>query len=124
MSDELARLRLDYRSAFVGYLSRRGEAQLNSAYEISSAAAMARGSQPAWQCTTIGRAAILAGVGLLDLVHLHNSVTLDIVRAADGADERLDLTEAAAAFLTEVLASFEMTQRAFLERTRADRDDA
>jgi hypothetical protein len=105
VSDELARLRLDYRSAFVGYLSRRGEAQLNSAYEI-------------------GRSAILAGVGLLDLVHLHNSVTLDIVRAADGADERLDLTEAAAAFLTEVLASFEMTQRAFLERTRAERDDA
>jgi len=104
VSDALARLRLDYRSAFVGYLSRRAEAQLNAAYEI-------------------GRTAILAGVGLLDLVQLHNAVTLDLVRAAPGSEERLDLTEAAAAFLTEVLASFEMTQRGFLERTRTDLED-
>jgi hypothetical protein len=53
VTDALARLRLDYRSAFVGYLSRRSETQLNSAYEI-------------------GRTAILVGVGLLDLVQIHN----------------------------------------------------
>jgi hypothetical protein len=103
VSDPLARLRLDYRSAFVGYVSRRGETQLNSAYEI-------------------GRAAILSGVGLLDLVQLHNGVTLDLVRAAGDGAERLILTEAAASFLVEVLASFEMTQRGFLEQARSTPD--
>lgn len=99
MSDALARLRLDYRSTFVGYLSRRGETQLNSAYEI-------------------GRNAILARVSLLDLAHIHNSVTLDLLRDASDGQDRLDLAEAAAAFLLEVLASFEMTQRGFLESAR------
>jgi hypothetical protein len=104
VSDVLARLRLDYRSAFVGYLSRRGEPQLSSAYEI-------------------GRRAIAAGVGLLDVVQVHNAVTLDLLRAAPTAEGRLDVAEAAAAFLVEVLASSEMTQRGFLESTREPRDD-
>ena len=93
----LARLRLDYRSALVGYLSHRGESQLHSAYEI-------------------GRAAIAGGVGLLELVEVHNSVTLDLLRAA-GAD-RLEVAEAAGAFLVEVLAAAEMAQRGFLEGAR------
>lgn len=105
MSDGLARLRLDYRSAFVGYVSRRGETQLTAAYEI-------------------GRTAIRSGIGLLDLVQLHNGVTLDLVRAADDADERLTLAEAAASFLVEVLASSEMAQRGFLENSRPTPDDA
>lgn len=105
MSGEPARLRLDYRSAFVGYVSRRGEAQLTAAYEI-------------------GRTAIRSGIGLLDLVQLHNGVTLDLVRAAGDADERLTLAEAAASFLVEVLASAEMAHRGFLENSRATPDDA
>lgn len=105
MSDGLARLRLDYRSAFVGYVSRRGETQLTAAYEI-------------------GRTAIRSGIGLLDLVQLHNGVTLDLVRAAGDADERLTLAEAAASFLVEVLASSEMAQRGFLENSRPTPDDA
>ena len=103
MTDVLARLRLDYRSALVGYLSQRGETQLHSAYEI-------------------GRAAISGGVGLLELVQAHNAVTLDLLRAARD-DERLDVAEAAAAFLVEVLAASEMAQRGFLEGTRAPQDD-
>jgi hypothetical protein len=103
MSDALSRLRLDYRSAFLGYLSQRAEKQLRSAYEI-------------------GRAAILAGVSLLDLVQIHNAVTLDLLRASADGQDRLDLAETAATFLVEVLASFEMAQRGFLERTRASRD--
>ena len=100
MSDALARLRLDYRSAFVGYLSRRGETQLNSAYEI-------------------GRTAILAGVGLLDLVQIHNGLALELLRSASDGEERLDVAAASAAFLVEVLASFEMTQRGFLDGARS-----
>jgi hypothetical protein len=94
----LARLRLDYRSALVGYLSRRGEHQLHSAYEL-------------------GRSAINDRVGLLDLVQVHNSVTLDLLRAAGDAD-RVEVAEAAAAFLVEVLAASDMAQRGFLEGTR------
>lgn len=104
VSDELTRLRLDYRAAFTGFLSRRGEPQLNSAYET-------------------GRRAIAAGIGLLEVVHVHNAVTLDLLRAARGGDERLEIAEAAAAFLVEVLASAEMAHRGFLESTRNPRPD-
>ena len=99
----LARLRLDYRSALVGYLSRRGEHQLHSAYEL-------------------GRSAINDRVGLLELVQVHNSVTLDLLRAAGEAD-RLEIAEAAAAFLVEVLAASDMAQRGFLEGTIHPPDD-
>ena len=94
----LARLRLDYKSALVGFLSRRGESQLHSAYEL-------------------GRSTITGPVGLLELVQVHNSVTLDLLTAA-GAADRLEIAEAAGAFLLEVLAASDMAQRAFLEGTR------
>jgi Phosphoserine phosphatase RsbU, N-terminal domain len=93
----LARLRLDYKSALVGYLSHRGETQLHSAYEL-------------------GRSAITGRVGLLEVVQVHNSVTLDLLRAT-GGDDRLEIAEAAGAFLVEVLAASDMAQRAFLEGT-------
>jgi Phosphoserine phosphatase RsbU, N-terminal domain len=99
----LARLRLDYRSALVGYLSRRGEHQLHSAYEL-------------------GRAAINDRIGLLELVQVHNSVSLDLLRAAGEAD-RLEVAEAAAAFLVEVLAASDMAQRGFLDGARPPADD-
>ena len=105
MTDPLARLRLDYRSALVGYLSRRGEIQLNSGYEL-------------------GRAALLGQVSVLELVQVHNSVTLDLVRAATTSDERLEVAEAAAAFLVEVLASSDMVLRGFLGTTRSSGEDA
>jgi len=38
--------------------------------------------------------------------------------------EREDLAEGAAAFLVEVLASFEMARRGFMETSRAPRSDA
>jgi hypothetical protein len=102
MSDALARLRLDYRPAFLGYLSRRDEARLRWAYEI-------------------GRGAIASGISLLDLVQVHNAVALDLLRATPGDQDRLDVAEAAAAFLVEVLATFEMTRRGYLETSRAPR---
>jgi len=103
VTDVLARLRLDYRSALVGYLSQRGETQLHSAYEI-------------------GRAAISARVGLLELVQVHNAVTLDLLRAAPDS-ERIDVAEAASTFLVEVLAASEMAQRGFLEGARAPHEE-
>jgi hypothetical protein len=103
VNDALARLRLDYRSAFIGYLSRRGERQLTTAYEI-------------------GRRAIAARVGLLDVVQIHNAVTLDVLRETAGADERVDVAEAAGEFLLEVLASSDMAQRGFLAHAESPRD--
>lgn len=50
-------------------------------------------------------------------------MALDLVRAAAGADERLEIAEAAAVFLVEVLASSEMARRGFLESARAPGDD-
>ena len=82
---------------------RRGEHQLHSAYEL-------------------GRSAINDRVGLLELVQVHNSVTLDLLRAA-GEAERLEVAEAAAAFLVEVLAASDMAQRGFLEGTIHPPDD-
>ena len=99
----LARLRLDYRSALVGYLSRRGESQLHSAYEL-------------------GRSAIAARVSLLELVQVHNAVTLDLLGVAGEADT-LEVAEAAGAFLVEVLAASDMAQRGFLEGTTRPPDE-
>jgi hypothetical protein len=72
----------------------------------------------------MGRRAITAGIGLLDVVQVHNAVTLDLLRAAPDGAERLDVAEAAAAFLVEVLASSDMAHRGFLERARDPRDDS
>jgi len=53
---------------------------------------------------------------------VHNSVSLDLLRAAGEAD-RLEVAEAAAAFLVEVLAASDMAQRGFLEGTRPPEED-
>jgi hypothetical protein len=53
------------------------------------------------------------GVSLLDVVLIHHEVVID---APPGMEGPQDLANAAAAFLIEVLASFEMAQRAFQER--------
>jgi len=55
-------------------------------------------------------------VGLLDLVRLHDEITLDVLRTARTPEEAVEIARAAAAFLVEALASFEMTQRGFMDR--------
>ncbi|QJY47560.1 phosphatase RsbU N-terminal domain-containing protein [Pseudonocardia broussonetiae] len=99
MSAALERLRRNYGVGFLRYLGRRDESSLLSAYEI-------------------GRAGLTGGVGLLDVVQVHHTVLLDALRTAR-PDEIEDVAEAAAAFLVEVLASFEMTNRAALARAAA-----
>jgi hypothetical protein len=86
--DRLAR---DYRSAFVGYLSRREETQLDAAYNL-------------------GRRALASGVSVLDLARVHHEVFLEHLLDAPRAQLH-DLTEAAAQFLLEALASYDMTHR-------------
>ena len=100
MSDALARLRQNYGVGFLRYLGRRDETALLAAYEL-------------------GRSGLTGGVSLLDIVQVHHRVLVDALRDARGP-ELEDVAEAASAFLTEVLASFEMARRAALERADDD----
>jgi Phosphoserine phosphatase RsbU, N-terminal domain len=91
VSDPLARLQRDYTPAFLAHLTRHSEAGLKSAYEL-------------------GRTAIADGIGMLDLVQVHHAVFLDVAQTVRDVDEIPEMIDAAAAFLVEALAPFEMTR--------------
>ena len=91
MIDPLPRLRQNYAAAFARYLFNRDEAALSAAYEL-------------------GRHSLETGVSLLDLVLIHHTVLIEALTGIEGPQE---LADAAATFLVEVLASFEMARRAF-----------
>src|SRR4029453_2687627 len=95
--DPLRRLRQDYAAAFLGYLARRDESGLRAAYEL-------------------GRNAVSEPIGLLNLVHIHHEVLVDVLRTARTPEEVQDIGNAAAAFLIDALTSFQMTQRGYLEK--------
>ena len=90
--DPLERVRRNYTPAFLAHLTRRDEESLRSAYEIV-------------------RDAMAHGVSVLDLVHIHHTVLLEVARTMRSIGEAFDLTEAAAAFLLESLAPYEMTRQ-------------
>ena len=96
-NDQLAQ---NYTAAFVGYLSQRGEATLRAAYEL-------------------GRAALADGISLLDLVRCHHAVFGRLLSTASSVQDQQDILSAAAEFLVEVLASYEMARRGFLETSTA-----
>jgi hypothetical protein len=88
----LERVRRNYTPAFLAHLTRRDEASLRSAYEV-------------------GRDALAHGVSMLDLVHIHHAVFLQVAGTMRNVEEISDLTDAAAAFLVESLAPYEMTRQ-------------
>jgi hypothetical protein len=98
--DPLRRLHEDYAAAFIGYLTQRDEAGLRAAYEL-------------------GRSAVSDPVGLLNLVHVHHEVLVDVLRTARTPEEVQDIGSAGAAFLIDALTSFQMTQRGYLEQARS-----
>ena len=53
-------------------------------------------------------------MGLLDVVQIHHRVLVDVL-GDTGGTELQDVADAAATFLLEVLASFEMTRRGFFD---------
>jgi len=91
--DDLTR---DYRVAFLQYLPRREEAALHRGY-------------------TLGRTAVVEGRSILDLARIHHEVLLEALRETP-VDELTQVATAASEFFLEVLATFDMTQRSFLER--------
>ena len=101
--DGLRRLHQDYAAAFLGYLTRRDESGLRTAYEL-------------------GRRAVSDPVGLLNLVHVHHEVLMEVLRTARTPEELRDVGHAAAAFLVDALTSFQMTQRGYLEQARTSAD--
>lgn len=103
MTDQLTRLRQNYRAGLLRYLSRRDELALSSAYDL-------------------GREGLSDGVSLLDVVQIHHDVLVEVLRT--GVDDLQGIADAATNYLVEVLASFEMVRRGFMEsRTRNEHPD-
>lgn len=96
MDEALRRLRLDYTPIMLRYLTEQDESGRQSAYEL-------------------GRNAMRESVGLLAMVRVHNEVFLDVHASARSLDEAQDVARAAAVLLSELIASFEMTQRGYVE---------
>ncbi len=87
VSDALLR---DYRAGFLRWLGRREETALTGGYDL-------------------GRAALNAGRGLLEVVRVHHEVLVEVLRGTP-EEELEDVGRAAALFLMEVLGSYEMAQ--------------
>jgi hypothetical protein len=92
----LERLHRNYRTAFLRYLPSRDEAALAAGYQI-------------------GRSAVSDGLTILDLVQVHHDILRDVLRTS-GRDELDGVTATAADVLGEVLATYEMTGRGYLEK--------
>lgn len=99
-TDSLERLRRDYAPAFLGYLSQRDERGLRTAYEL-------------------GRRAMRQELSLLDLAQIHHAHLLQVLKTSRTETELDDVAQAASTFFVEVLATFEMTHRAFTEQRLA-----
>jgi hypothetical protein len=93
---DLAALEQDYRIGFLRYLPRHEEAALAAGYAL-------------------GRRAIVGGVSLLDLAHLHHRVLGDVLGSTAPA-EQAAVVDAAGTFFAEVVAAYEMAQRGHLDR--------
>jgi hypothetical protein len=84
-----------YRAAFLRYLPRHDEAALRTGYEL-------------------GRAAVVDGISMLQLAQVHHGVLLDVL-SETSSEELADVATAGSEFFSEVLATYDMTQRAFLD---------
>jgi hypothetical protein len=91
----LENLTRDYRVAFLQYLPRRPEAALHRGYEL-------------------GRTAVIEGLSILELARIHHEIFLEALRETPTEDVP-QVATAASEFFLEVLATFDMTQRAFLD---------
>jgi hypothetical protein len=92
----LEKLTRDYRVAFLQYLPRREEAALARGYEL-------------------GRSAVAEGISILELARVHHEIFLEVLRQTP-SEELPEIATAASEFLVEVLATFEMAQRSFLDQ--------
>lgn len=105
MTDDLrSRFGSEYDAAFSRHLARPGEGGLTIAYEI-------------------GRAAVARGLSLLDLSAMHHRALLRELRAARDDRDLEARVAGGAAFFGEVLATFEITRRGFVEHLAATEEE-
>jgi hypothetical protein len=91
------RIARDYRVVLLAYLTQPDEEHLHAGYDL-------------------GRAALADGITLLDLTRTHHLVVAPILTATAHADLPATL-DAAAAFLIEALAPYDIARSGFLEQT-------
>lgn len=96
MADPLERFRRDYAPLMLRYLSQRDEVGLGLAYEL-------------------GRDAMRQSIPLLDVVRVHQELFLDVLATVRDPEEAQSVAHAASALLIDLIASFEMSQRALTE---------
>jgi len=89
----------DYMAAITAHLDEESEASLSHAYDL-------------------GRRALAQGLGLLDVMSLHDQVQSNLVLAAPAAD-RPRISAAVSDFFREFLSPFEMTFRGYQEANGA-----
>jgi hypothetical protein len=85
----------DYRVAFLQYLPRHEEAALHRGYQL-------------------GRTAVTQGMSILELAEIHHEVLLEALRETP-VEDLPQVATAASEFFLEVLATFDMAQRGFLD---------
>lgn len=100
---DLERLQRNYRIAFLRYLPGRDEDALHAGYQI-------------------GRAAMIGGLSLLDLAQVHHRILIEVLLTAPDQDVDTLITSASD-FLLEVLATYEIARRSFVDGS-ADCQDA
>ena len=98
MSTPQDRLTQNYAPAFLTFLNHPDEQALHAAYQL-------------------GRAALADNITLLDLIRTHHHVFGAILRATTNPDDLPAIVNAAADFLIEALAPYEIARRAYLETT-------
>ncbi len=96
MGDSIDATRGRYRSALGDYLGGAGESALHRAYQV-------------------GRDAMDGGLGLLDIVGIHNEVLRGIVQSGALNGECPRVLDLAGGFLVECLSPFEMAHRGFIQ---------
>jgi hypothetical protein len=99
VTDPLERFRLDYAPLLLRYLTQRDETGLQAAYQL-------------------GRDAMQDSIGLLDVVRVHNDVSLEVLATARDVDEAHDLAGAASTLLIDLVAAFEVAQLGFMDARR------
>ena len=102
VTDPLERFRLDYAPLLLRYLSQRDENGLQAAYQL-------------------GRDAMRESIGLLDVVRVHNDLSLAVVATARDVAEAHDLAGAAATLLIDLVAAYEVAQLGFMDARRQGR---
>lgn len=102
--DPVERFRLDYAPLLLRHLTHGDESGLQGAYEL-------------------GRRAMQESVGLLDVVRVHSALFLEVLATLEDVDEVIDLTQAASNLLIDLVASFEVAQRGFMDAQRAVQPD-